>query len=1336
MTPGAGQSIGVSAAGSDIAVRVNGAAAETRPASMVKSLDISATDATALKVDATAGVIAAPINFDGGTTGTSSVEVAAPASTWTVSGGTGSVAGPVTLAFSNVFAITATGAGHTLAGPSTDSTWTVNGAGVGSLGPLSFNGFTNLTGAAGNRDTFVFAQPAGRLTGVVDGGAGGYDALVVNGGNTVTSSSSDSSSGTVTVDGHVITYKGLEPVTVSGAPNVVVNLTTSTDTVTVTQSGGNVTVSGSTVETILISGATSIKIDGIGGTDSVTVTGMVSLPGASFELRAETITVGSGTTIDTTGVGVDGSITLAAGDEQTGSSTLGYVAPTALSLVSINAAVLKSGSITLSATSTVTPASPTDHYMLLNANSTATVEVLGESELRASGDITLAAASTVTSAMTANGDSSQTDPSFDAAIAGSLVSSTANSHISGNSVLGGLTPGSRLGALLVSATNTVDSSATGDASSAGGGAGIAIGSVTQTTRAYIDGGVSVRAASSNVSADADGSAQSSSLASPNGSSGNSDGDSATDDSPSHRTAHDPADATGNAHTYDGSVAIAGSLSFSRLSSTTEAYVAGSGGGTPSVDTSGAQKIHAGSKAKSSAKADGRAVDSTGSGVGVAIAVNLADVTTNAHVGTADLRASSIVVEATIPTTAKFLAQSISGAGDGSSYTVAGSLAVSVISISTVAGVDASALVDATGTDLAFAATSAIDSSVSATPAPAAVDSTAGGNVGIGASVAVHVVTATTEAKIGHNAGVTADDVTLESTSTHTVTTQATGGAAGGTAITPVVAVTITTLTTSATLGTGVTLGITGNFAAHAIDNGSPVTTQADGDTNGENAAIGASVAVGYADHKVLATTASSFDALGHTVEFRASGNSATDTSATASANGSSDASSGAATPDMQVASQRTLGNGAASGNGATGSGSSPIPPASSSSGSMTAAAAVAVNIANTTSSADLPSGLTINSAGLTLWSSAATDAKANADGSATAARGPPATIGAAVAINYANVTNSATVAGTANGPATVKALVTSAGDAQSDFSATATSGAGGGNVSIAGALALNIVNLTTTATIAGTVNAGNGDVSIAAASSADSSADASAAQAPADGTGAASSLGIGASVAIALIDDTTTASLTGTLTGGHDLALSANTVDGATSSSKTGAAGGNVTIVPSVAIMLSNITTIALVAPLADLNISGAFGASADQSASAGTNAEGDAEGSSAAIGVSLALTIANHRTEATLARNLIAGGAVSLSQTARRIAPQARPPRRRARPVSLPAVRAAAASTTRSRTSAASPTRRRPRPVEAARVARARRRTPRRARVAYPSRPRSRSTSRRPSRSPRSSAP
>ena len=957
------------------------------------------------------------------------------------------------------------------------------------------------------------------------------------------------------------------------------------------------------------------------------LSGNLDLPGVIFLVSAEQIQVTALANVDTTGGATDGSITLGAADSQTGTPVLGVVAPTATAAVSVTDAVLRSGAITLSATSLVNPASPTGKYLGLYANSTATVAVTdSQVETTGTGDATILAESTVTAALNAAGQASQTSTSFDAAISGSIVNSTATSSVIGtSSVLAG-------GALSIKAKNTVTSANSGDASSASGGAGVAFANVTQVTRAYIDGLVAVTAASSTIAADADGSSTVTSKASPNGSSGNDDNDATTtDDSPTGRTA-------GNASTSQGSVAVAGSLSFSRLQSTTEAYV----DGNPNITTSGAQKVHAGSKARSSARADGSSVDASGTALGVAVAVNLATITTSAHIGDAELNGPSVVVEATIPETATFAAESISGVGDATNLTVAGSLAIGVITMSTVAGVDAASTIDAAGIDVRFAATSALDSTVSATPAAAAADDTTGGNVGIGASIAVHVVTQTTDASVGDGASVAADDLTLESTSSHNVDTSAVGGAAGGTAITPVVSVTISNVTTTATVGETVVLTLTGNFAARAVDLSSAVTTAADGDATGTNAAIGASVAVGLSEHVVTATTGSGFLTVG-TIEFRASGNSSTETNATASANGAGGAGS-SSTPDEQLDSQRTLGNTVATTNGATGSGTnSSTPPASSSSGSITAAAAVSVNILRSTSSASLPSGVTVGSGGLTVWSSALSDAKANADGSATAARGPPATIGAAVAINRADVTNSATVAGTANGPVTVQALVTSSGDSQSDFGATATSGSGGGTVSVAGSLALNIVNLHTSATISGTVNAGAGDVSVAAASSSDSSADARAAQAPADGT-AGTSLGIGASVALALVDDTTTASLTGTVNGGDDVSLTATTVNGAIAHAKTGAAGGNVTIVPSVAITLSNVTTSALVSAGSGLSIAGAFSATADQSASAGSSAEGDADGSSAAVGLALGLTIANHTSEAALARNLGAGGAVTLS--------------------------------------------------------------------------------------------
>src|SRR5205823_4896085 len=120
-----------------------------------------------------------------------------------------------------------------------------------------------------------------------DGGAAGYDTLNVIGGTHVTSASSGPQSGTVTVDGTAITYTNLEPVSISGAPNVEVDGTSDDDAFQLSQPGGSGTdlqISGSSTETISVSGATSVKIAGGDGTDSIEVTGNVTLPGIGLTI--------------------------------------------------------------------------------------------------------------------------------------------------------------------------------------------------------------------------------------------------------------------------------------------------------------------------------------------------------------------------------------------------------------------------------------------------------------------------------------------------------------------------------------------------------------------------------------------------------------------------------------------------------------------------------------------------------------------------------------------------------------------------------------------------------------------------------------------------------------------------------------------------------------------------------------------------------------------------------------------------------------------------------------------------------------------------------------------
>ena len=110
------------------------------------------------------------------------------------------------------------GAGDdTVIGPAADSTWIVDGAGAGSLGDTAFEGVENLSGAADNEDTFVF-ETGGSLSGLVDGGASGFDTLVVNFPNVadLVYDATGPDSGTVTADGNTIAFVGLEPVTISG----------------------------------------------------------------------------------------------------------------------------------------------------------------------------------------------------------------------------------------------------------------------------------------------------------------------------------------------------------------------------------------------------------------------------------------------------------------------------------------------------------------------------------------------------------------------------------------------------------------------------------------------------------------------------------------------------------------------------------------------------------------------------------------------------------------------------------------------------------------------------------------------------------------------------------------------------------------------------------------------------------------------------------------------------------------------------------------------------------------------------------------------------------------
>ncbi|MGH3369669.1 MAG: hypothetical protein ACRDPR_06685, partial [Nocardioidaceae bacterium] len=169
----------------------------------------------------------------------------------------------------------------TVAGPSGDQVWDVSAPGGGVVAGVVFAGVEHLVGAAGNRDVFVFG-PSGTLRGSVEGGDGGYDTIVLEGGafETIAFTASRPDSGTIARDGDQLVYSGFEPITVNSVASTITITSTSAgaDTITVRESGaagdGQFEVVLSAGETHVITAAgsvTSLVLNaGVGG-DTVTL---------------------------------------------------------------------------------------------------------------------------------------------------------------------------------------------------------------------------------------------------------------------------------------------------------------------------------------------------------------------------------------------------------------------------------------------------------------------------------------------------------------------------------------------------------------------------------------------------------------------------------------------------------------------------------------------------------------------------------------------------------------------------------------------------------------------------------------------------------------------------------------------------------------------------------------------------------------------------------------------------------------------------------------------------------------------------------------------------------
>ena len=596
----------------------------------------------------------------------------------------------------------------------------------------------------------------------------------------------------------------------------------------------------------------------------------------------------------------------------------------------------------------------------------------------------------------------------------------------------------------------------------------------------------------------------------------------------------------------------------------------------------------------------------------------------------------------------FGATTTSGAGGGD-VGIAGSISINIVKLETTATIASGATVNAGAGDVIVEAEA--DSTMNTTALPAEGGSVSGAeSVGIGASVSVALMDEITVASI-EGTVIGGDDLAVRATSGNAMTTDSkTGASGGGVSIAPAISIVISNVRTQAWLGAGAALDVDGDVEVKAQQTASALT-KARGDTEGGDASIGVALALNIAHHTVEAWSARSITA-GGTISVLAFGSSNTKTEAKASAAGApeegGDPDAPAGGVDGQVGEQRTHANSTAGAAGNSGGGTDGGGSAETSDGGVSVAAAISVNISFAKSRAWLVNGLVFQAGGaLSVRSSANTDGAADADGSAVSTGSGGTAIGAAVSINYVELTNTATTGVTtitSNGLAVEATMTNVSGDAKHVFTVTAKSGAGSEGVGVAGSLALNILVDHTNASVpaVASIAAGSGAVSVTAENKQENTA-----TAEAKAAAGSSSAGVGASVAINVLDkgDTSATVANGaTITGGTTFTVSAIATQKVTTTVKAGAKGGPA-IAPAVGIAIVLPETIASIGTGAAISASGNVTINASYTSEVKTSGDADAAGTSVAVGAIVAINVVLVKTEATTDRNL-SGAAITITST------------------------------------------------------------------------------------------
>ncbi|HEY1378701.1 MAG TPA: hypothetical protein VGF55_18020, partial [Gemmataceae bacterium] len=328
---------------------------------------------------------------------------------------------------------------------------------------------------------------------------------------------------------------------------------------------------------------------------------------------------------------------------------------------------------------------------------------------------------------------------------------------------------------------------------------------------------------------------------------------------------------------DGDVTVAAAVAVNIDQTEDQAAIAVGG----DVTTDNPLDVRAISDVDASAFADGTTADNAITGVGAAVAINVAGPSSEASIsGTAAAPAVTVHTEMGGDGTGTYSATAQSGAG-ATNTGVAGALAINVPGGSSVAAVRDGANLALTGGDLTVHSVSVTQNASRALGQTSPSDTV----FGVGASVAVNVAGHESRAEIGAAAITGAGNVGVTATGNHAVTTTATAGAhLDNGAAAAAIAVAYSGNTTKADLLAGPsTLTLPGSVTVRAEHAGVDTTT-ADGKALPTQAGLGAAIGVGINHDAVTASLGRDVNA-GGTVRVEADTTAPTTTTATASAAG-------------------------------------------------------------------------------------------------------------------------------------------------------------------------------------------------------------------------------------------------------------------------------------------------------------------------------------------------------------------------------------------------------------------------------------------------------------------